>query len=236
MILLLALQIVPNPAAEWGAPLENVQKVLDAAASELGLPISGKILVEPTGGPITLFKRGPNGEIHVKLATGGLLWAQYTYQFSHELAHIQCGFDEDPHRHKWFEEGLCETASLFVLRRSAETWKSSPPYPTWKNYAPSLARYADDRLANAKLPDGMTPAEWALEKLDDHAKGNVVASLLLPLFEKDPSRWEAVSGLNTEKMDEKTTFAEYLAAWKRHCPEKHRAFVEEVAALFDVKL
>ncbi len=241
------IDIRPNAGAAWGAEIADVRKVLDAAASELAKHFPGReiapILVEPAGGPITLFKRGANGEYQVRLATGKTLWAQYTFQFAHELCHILCGYDEDPHANKWFEESVCEAASLFVLRRSAETWKTSPPYPNWKDYAPHLKSYADDRTKAATLPGEKTFAQWYRDNEKELAKNavdrdrnNVVAGQLLPLLEKDPSRWEAVAWLNTEKMDAATTFAQFLAAWHRNAPEKHRAFVKAVAALFEVEI
>lgn len=236
--------IRPQDEAAWGASIQDVQRVLDAAASELWCHFPDRtlepILVEPKGGPIALHARGPDGEYRVRLATGGTLWAQYTFQFAHELGHILCGYDADPHRQKWFEESLCELASLFVLRRSAETWKTSPPYAHWTSYAPALADYAQERLKG--LPEGTSLEAWyrenaaALEKdATDRARNNVVAAALLPLFEEDPSRWEAVTWLNTEKLDETHTFAQVLGAWKRNAPEKHRAFIEEVARRFGIE-
>ena len=79
------------------------------------------ILVEPKGGPITLFRRGPKGEYLVRLNTGDRHWAQHAYQFAHEFTHILANYDEHERRNKWFEESICEMASLFVLRRMSET-------------------------------------------------------------------------------------------------------------------
>ena len=224
----------------WNVDLDNVRAVLLAAAGELWKHFPERelkpIIVEPAGGPITLYARGPKGEYQVKLATGGLLWSQYTYQFAHELCHILCNYDDDPSRCKWFEETLCELASIFVLRRSAETWKEKPPYANWKDYAKALASYADDRIKGAPLPTGKTLAEWYKENADalakdpvDRAKNTIAAVQLLPIFEKAPDHWEAVTWLNTEKMTEAHTFAEYLKAWRANAPEKHRAFIDEIA-------
>ncbi|MCY3017625.1 MAG: hypothetical protein NTW87_01155, partial [Planctomycetota bacterium] len=92
------LDIRPKKGAPWGAGLEDVDKVLHAAAGELWKYVPGRqlppILVEPKGGPITLFDRGPNGEFRVRLDTGDAYWAQYTYQFAHEFCHILCGNKE----------------------------------------------------------------------------------------------------------------------------------------------
>lgn len=230
-----------RPQGDWSGPVADVQKVLDAAAGELWECFPGRalppILVEPGGGPVVLFARGPNGELQVRLATSSPYWAQMTYQFSHEFTHILCEFDSDPDPNQWFEEAVCEAASLFVLRRSAQTWAARPPYPNWKDYAPSLASYADERIASQRLPEGTTVAAYYRGRdVKDRDFSNVVAVQLLPLFERDPRNWNAVTLMNRGAFDAETTFQQFLEAWRDACPERHRPFVREIAALFDVQL
>ncbi len=166
-----------------------------------------------------------------------------TYQFAHELCHILCGYDQDPHPNRWFEESLCEAASLFVLRRSAETWKTRPPYPNWKDYAKHLRSYADDRIKNAPLPEGKTLAAWYRENAEalaknaeDRPKNSIVAGQLLPLLEEDASRWESIAWLNTEKMDERDRFRGLSRRVAEARPERHAKFIARVAKLFEVEL
>ncbi len=241
------LDIRPDPKGDWGASIPDVEKVLRFAAFELVRHVPDRrlppVLVEPKGGPIVLYQRGPNGEHQVKLATGGTLWAQYTFQFAHEMGHILCEYDADENPCKWFEESVCEMASLFVLRRSAETWKTGPPYPHWKDYAKHLHSYAEERIQKAALPEGKTLAGWYRENAEalrknatDRDKNTVVAARLLPLFEAQPSRWQAVGFLNKEKLDAGYDLKRYLGAWHRHCPEAHRAFVREVAKQFEIRI
>ncbi len=237
----------PDPSAKWEASIRDVDKVLTAAAVELMKHVPERrlaaILVEPQGGPIVLYKRGPKGEFRVKLNTGKTYWAQYTYQFAHEMCHILCEYDSDKNPCKWFEESICELASLFVLRRSAVTWKTRPPYPNWKSFAKHLDSYAEDRIRKAALPPGKTLAAWYRENREalrknatDRPKNNIVAVQLLPLFEKVPSRWQAVQYLNKEKLDDTYDLKRYLEAWHRHCPAKHRTFVREIATKFEIKI
>lgn len=232
---------------EWDASKPDIEKVLNSSASVLWRYFPGRKLepieVEPQGGPITLFQRGPNGEIRVKLATGGTLWAQYSFQFAHELGHVLCGYDTDEHRNKWFEESLCELASLFALRRMAEVWAKEPPYPNWKSYAPHLQEYAEERIVKAKLPAGTTLAKWYEDNAVvlagnavDRGRNTTVACTLLPIFEAAPEKWEAVAWLNTEKLTKLHTFQDYLEAWRKNCPEKHRDFVDQIAKQFGVAL
>ena len=143
------LTIRPNPEAAWGA-IENVHAVLQSTAEQLWQYFPGRrldpILVEPKGGPIAIYQRGPHGEYQVRLGTGDLFWAQHAYQFAHEFCHILCNYNDTAHRNKWFEESLCETASLFALRKMSKAWAVHPPYPNWKDYAKAFSAYASERI------------------------------------------------------------------------------------------
>src|SRR5689334_19264632 len=74
------LVIRVNPSDPWGGRVEDVEKVLSSTAMTLWKYFPDRelppILVAPKGGPITLYKRGPAGEIQVRLNTGNRLWAQ----------------------------------------------------------------------------------------------------------------------------------------------------------------
>ncbi len=242
-----AIEIRVNRKADWGCSPEDAQRVCSAAARELWKYFPERrlppIAVDPKGGPIVLFGRSAKGEIRVRLDTRGTFWAQMTYQFSHELCHILCDYKENPNPNKWFEETLCEMASLFVLRRSAETWKTRPPYPHWKDYSEALRKYAEERIEPARLPAGKTLAAWHRENAaelaknaTDRARNTTAATEILPLFEKAPERWESVGALNAGTFDASTTFPQFLEAWHSNVAEKHRGFVREVAAKFEVKV
>ena len=242
------LVIRPNPEADWGgASMADVSKVLRSAADTLWVQAPERRLapihVEPKGGPIVLFKRGPGGVYRVRLNTGGTYWAQYAFQFAHEFCHILCRYESTEKANKWFEESVCETASLFALRRMADGWKTHPPYPNWRDFAPHLASYAADRIKTARPPEGTTLAQWYRTHADhlrthscDRPKNEIVAGVLLPLFEAKPARWQAVQYLNAGARPEPRTFAAYLADWRRHCPPVHRPFVDKVAARFAIRL
>ncbi len=242
-----SLIIRPAPNADWNASLRDVEKVLYSAAGSLWCFFPGRqiepILVEPKGGPIVLFKRGPEGQYRVRLATGNTYWSQYAFQFTHEFCHILCNYRDGGRGHKWFEESLCETASLFALRRMAETWKTDPPYPNWKSYAGALGNYAGQRLDQCRLPADTTLARWyqtnaeqLRSRLDLRENQRVVAGVLLPLFEQHPEHWAAVGYLNLEELPGSQSFPEYLAAWHRGCPKKHQSFVRRIADRFGIVL
>jgi hypothetical protein len=233
-------------AGRWGdADPADIRAVLESAAAPFLPHFAGRafapILVSRgTGGPITLYDRGPAGETRVKLDVDGSYWAQFAYQFSHELGHVLCRLsrpddpeDVDP-QNFWLEESLCETASLFALRAMAKAWAVRPPHPSWKGYAGALARYAEERMARGRLPEGTTLPAWfagaepAMRRNAElREKNAVVAVALLPLLEEDPSRWAAVAALPRKPKASRTLKA-FLDDWRAAVPEAHRAFVGAV--------
>src|SRR5438309_8715520 len=78
----------------WGdAAAGDITPVLTSAAETLGERFPGKVLPSievsrSTKDPITLFERGPKGELRVKLNVEGRHWAQFAFQFAHELGHV----------------------------------------------------------------------------------------------------------------------------------------------------
>ena len=241
------LVIRPNRKKDWKAHPADVKAVLYSASRPLWRQFPDRelkpILVDPRGGPIVLFRRGENGEYLVRLDTGETYWAQYSYQFAHELCHILCGYDEDVHRNKWFEESLCEVASLYTLRAMSEDWKTDPPYANWTNYSTALKKYADERIASAPLPESKTLAEWFADheatlysNATDRKLNNVVAVQLLPLLEEEPTRWESVTWLNRAKSTQSQTFGDYLSDWHQHAPQRHQAFIKTIGERFGVNV
>jgi hypothetical protein len=232
----------------WGqAAPATVKRVFESTAREIWKHCPNRklspIIVSAKGGPIVLYDRGPNGEFVVRLNTGDLYWSQYAYQFAHEFCHILCNYDQDKTGNKWFEESICEMASLFALRRMGESWKTLPPFGHWKGYAKHLTAYAEDRMKKSRLPKDKTLVDWYerhAERLHgtavDRELNNVVATALLPLFEADPQHWAAVAYLNHGKPEKPQTFAEFLTDWHKHCPKRHRDFVTRVAKEFGVEL
>ena len=241
------LVIRPAQTKDWNASLADVEKVLASAAGELwrffperDLP---PILVEPKGGPIVLFQRGANGEYLVRLDTGSTFWCQYAYQFAHEFCHILCNHKEGDKANKWFEEALCELASIFAIRAMARSWAADPPYPNWREFSKSLQKYADDLVQQGQLPQGTTLPEWLKQHLPEMAqradirdRNRVVAVALLPLFEKAPEHWEAVGWLNASDTGVTRPFALYLADWQAQAPRRHKPFIRDLAQLLGVTL
>lgn len=230
----------------------DIRAVLDSAARELwqffpGHEIEPIVVQRGRGSPIVLFDRNDRGEIVMRLDTGSTYWAQYSYQFAHEFCHVLCGYRGDGNRrNKWFEETLCETASLFVLRGMSRSWKDAPPYPHWRDFRDALRSYADDVIRRRdKLGeihrDGMpafyrTHQETLERDPNERELNGAMAVVLLHVFERQPDHWEAVRWLNESAAPDGETFEEYLRRWHEAVPERRKALVRELAELYGVAI
>ncbi len=244
----LRLEIAPDP---WGtARHEDIQAVCESAGRELMPYFPGRKL-DPIkvgqangGSPITLYKRGDSGEIRMLLNTRNTFWAQFAFQFGHELCHVLCYYREANNPQLWFEESLCEAASLFVMRRMADSWKTDPPYSNWKSFAPAFDNYVDDRISNTAKCKENSIAEWYRNhrsQLESDATNRelnqvVAVKVLLPMLQMNPQHWQALDHLNQWDANRRLTFAEYLQDWHDRVPVEHKAFVATIAENFEITL
>ena len=170
-------------------------------------------------------------------------WSQYAYQFAHEFCHVMI----DPYHgergsNQWFEEALCEMASVFVLRRMSERWRATPPYPNWSSYSSSIADYVNARLTNPDhaLPSGESMTEWFAANEDtlrqdpyQRNKNAVVAYSLLSIFEEHPSAWNAVQHLPVGQYPiHDITTLDHLRSWRSSVDSGDRQIVDQVMQLF----
>lgn len=233
---------------DWGnGPKENVQKTLYSAATQLLRFCPERRLGTITvrhheGVPITLYAKGPHGEHQVLLSAGDTYWSQYAYQFAHEVTHILSNYDRRKDgRNLWFEESLCETASLFAMRKMAVVWKTDPPYVNWVSFAPHLDQYVDAILAkrDRRLPPDRTMPQWFQEHADVLStqrqltkESQLVAAYLLALFEDEPGGWESLTWINLGPKDAELDFRGFLASWKGRVPKRNQGFIEKIQELF----
>jgi hypothetical protein len=191
-----------------------------------------------------LYQKGPGNEYQVTLSARDQNWAEYVYEFSHELVHILANYEvhEKPEqvRHQWFEEMLCETVSLYMLKHFALTWDAAPPLPESREYAPALQAFTRRALADRHrmLPAGVSFEQWFSGKAPQlvsspymRKENELVASLFLPLIEQN-SDWRAVAYLNAGDPPKGTDFREFLVHWYRATPRHLRGFVEESIQVF----
>ncbi len=162
----------------------------------------------------------------VRINSQDTYWCQYVYEFSHELCHILTNFDEyRRHPYKWFEEALCETATLFVLHGLAEVWETDPPRDVFRarEYAPSFRTYAQDIERNHPQPGQDDLPRWLHGHMGDlvadpyiRESNRTVAIALLPQFLEDPALWRDCAVLNLWNAGTNTSFSDYLGAWAAH--------------------
>lgn len=240
----------------WGrASREDIQTVLDAAAHELveslPAPLQAPIIVTHTDGPpVALYGRGAQGEYRIHLHARGENWHLYAYEFAHELCHLLSNHDGHPRSgeaappNQWFEEALCETASLYVLKKLSASWSRSPPEPRWMEEAPLFQRFFETLIAerHRHLPTGTPLGEWLREnerslRQDPYLrhKNEVLANLLLPLFESDPASWQALAYLNRNPEVARDSLRTYLGDWFRSAPLAQRTLVSGVLALLHLE-
>ena len=229
--------------SDWGsAHPSNIEALLTNVACHLTRvfrePPAGRIVVRATprtnDDPITLFRSSLEEPFTILLPARGRRWSQFAYQFSHELCHVLSDYERlRDSRNKWFHEAICELASIFTIRRMAEAWPTRPPYPNWAGYAQSLASYADSCLAKdeRQVPTGMTLSTWLLseeeglrEDCHQRDKNAVVAYSFLPIFESEPTVWNAIRRLP----DSSAMFREYVLDWHARVESTERPLVKRV--------
>jgi len=211
----------------------------------------GFFIYHSTDSPITIYDHRVDGRIAIGLTTQENYWSQFAFQFAHEFCHALAGHSNDyrklwikvPNANFWLEESLCETASLFALRAMGNSWKTAPPYPNWKSYAGALTDYAADRIAKAtaSVPAERSFMDWFRENETSmrenpvlREKNNVVANQFLPIFEAQPSGWEAVTFLNLRKCGPRDSLDVHFAGWKANAPTAQREFIGKLAAVFGI--
>ena len=234
----------------------DIATVLRSAASELfrycpHTQLAGIDVYYRPDHPEIDAKRTPGGRIAMALSARDTHWAQYSFQFTHEFCHALANYannqrqtiPDTPNANLWFEESLCETASLFCLRRMSRTWQGSAPDPAFRAYAPWFADYAQQRLAlpEHRLPAGTTFPDWfrqhqpALRKDAEQRDWNaIIAAQLLPIFEAEPAGWEAVTFLNRGSSNGPQSLSEHFVEWRTNCPDHLRPFVSKLARVFGV--
>lgn len=236
---------------DWGnANPTEIKVLLDAVAADMLARFPGRQLapieVFPSRNrPVVLYQKGPANQYQVHLAASDRNWAEYIYEFSHELFHILANYEYHASsggtQHLWFEEMMCEAASLHTLKRLSLAWQTSGPGTEWASYVPTLNKYTQRALTepHRRLPADKTLAQWFRENErallgNPHlrAKNEMVAMLFLPLLEQNAD-WSAVGFLNPPTRQKAMNFYAYLAGWYSNTPAANRDFVAHAMNLFE---
>ena len=245
---------------DWGeARLPDIEALLTDVACHIA-----RLLREPLAGTITVrlapsddwtprthYRPSTGDPFFIQLTARGRKWDKFAYQFSHELCHVLSDYEhlrDNPNN--WFHEAICELASVFTLRRMAEKWPTSPPYPNWAGYAESLASYADGELSREErqLPGSMALPTWLLleeealrrdtaaalasnTRISDELRHKyaIVAYSLLPIFESETAGWNAVRRLpNSSAM-----LKDYLRYWCSQVESVDKPFVNRIIQILE---
>ncbi len=192
--------------------------------------------------PKVLYRESPGDPHTIWISARDNYWCKFVYQFAHEFCHVLSGHEnlkENPNN--WFHEAICELSSMFTIRRMSVRWLTHPAFPNQKVYAASLREYGQNLLNNqdAQLPPDMSVHSWLslhegeLREIPVNEKKQrnnqvLVASHLLPIFEKAPNGWNAIRKLpnSTEAL------AAYLVAWYSAVDRKDKDFVARLSDVF----
>lgn len=241
------LSIKPQNTRRYGAGTRDVHRVLLSTARELWRYFPDKHLdpinVKLQGGPIVYYDRESDGTYNMALNVEKTYWAQYAYQFAHEFTHILCHYKKDRRQQKWFEESICELASIFAIRGMVDSWQTDPPYDHWRDFSESLRDYFSDLIDEGRLPEDQTFVQWFAEHRDhlaenatDRPLNKIIACQLYPLFKESPEQWRAVWYLNDGHLSKDADFEQYLKVWLESTPEEHKDFIRKIAQTFNISL
>ena len=210
----------------------------------LRYPFQEKIQVEPSqvDHPKALYRASPEEPYTIWLSARDHFWCKFAYQFAHEFCHVLSGYEslsENPNN--WFHEAICELASMFTIRCMAVRWLTHPAFPGRKDYAASLREYGQGLLNNQEslLSTGMSFNSWLslnegvlreapVDHPDQRSNQILVASQLLPIFEKTPGGWNAIHKLPNSTC----VLADYLVTWYAGVNPKDKDFVAKLADAF----
>lgn len=233
----------------WGAvDPRQIEVVLHSVADLLlgdqsDRPIKVRVSHTDTN-PVALYERGPDGEYQVRLHADRTRWHLYVYEFAHEFCHILSNYDraggEVSRQNQWFEETICETASLYALGSLATAWSLAPPEPELAAHAKDLRRFFRLLITEGhrKLPEDTELREWLREheahlSADPYRRdqNDLVAKTVLPLFFADPRGWDAIGYLNLHPDDPSASLDEFMRHWHANAPERDRPFIARLSTL-----
>ncbi len=223
--------------ANWGATsLSAIRGVLESVLEVLTEPFQ-KVPAEPIRVSPWFSDFASVAEdqcpYEVFLPARNRYWSWYGFEFAQQVCRILTNYDIcKGHKHRWFDETLCQLASLFALRRMADSWVGNPPptVPMASEFAPYHREYAEriEQQHEPPTPEGL-PA-WLREQIDQLEAGSAdpvrtmtLAVALLPEFRRDPSLWVDCGALNTWDAHGDGDFAAYLDSWSARIQEQGTA-------------
>ena len=239
------LTITIEPNTGWGnAPTSNIKKLCENVALHFQEnlrdehKVDGRLtIVYRSQGPVAFYRTffgGDPDEYQIGLTVSGTLWDQMSYQFGHEFCHLMHNHDDMKNsRNYWFNEAICELATVWVLFEMGETWSHRAPYGNWVGYRQNLTNYAQN-LINITQYTG-TGAQW-LETWEDamrskepdafnYPRVSELSYKFLDIFQENPEAWNAIRQMPTSSSEMDT----YMREWYDDVDTEDKEFVEAIA-------
>ena len=192
--------------------------------------------------PKAMFAKSPSGAYIINITATDRFWSQYIYQFSHEYCHVRTNHAMSNYRTQWFEEAICELASIYTLIEVSRTWRVKPPYPNWRDFAGNFSTYAEKLISDFRnnLPENVGFFDWFEENLpfleaDPYLrdKNAIVAIELLPIFQEHPSAWNSMTYWNIRSNGGGTVIHSCLKEWLSILPSKNIVGAVAIAEVFN---
>lgn len=186
--------------------------------------------------------KNSDNTVHIFLTSKDNYWSQYTYQFAHEFCHfiIDGPLDGKLESSFWFEESICEMASMFFLRKVADCWKNPIlEFPrALQTFAPNNITYLENLIQQYHNID-IPLRQWILQKMDvlnedryNRKEYNMIAKALLPLFEDNPQMWKIVPFLKRIPLEQYVDFNHFIKEFvKSNIPKNITQLYNEFANL-----
>lgn len=177
-----------------------------------------------------------DNNIIIFLSTAGnSYWAQNAYQLSHELCHHFIKKKTPTGNNSWFEESICELASIYFLLEIESIWSTSAN-ATKSSYISSIKNYLSNLLnnplnINLKQLNIQSSAFYQEMNADTYLRdnNNFIANKLLPIFKKTPSLWGDVYLIRKLNIKDLNSF---FTKWAQlSSPENERAILQ-ISKLF----
>ena len=157
-------------------------------------------------------------------------WTQNIYQYSHELCHLLIE-EPIPEQFKWFEESLCDLASIYFLHESAEKWPSF--FPDHLGYQAKIQEYISGLSSGESFPlkelfdDQSKCSVYLKTHRYDRGKNRYIAHSLFPIFKGTPQIWESVpllcKGANAK------SFKDFIHQWRNNSEDEN---IDQIINLF----
>lgn len=176
-------------------------------------------IVNPTmTGPV-YFK---NSELIFLSVEHGERIPQFLFQLAHELCHFAISPHIESENLKWFEEVLCDCASLFFLQKAIEHYSL-----TSNALADTYASYFQNALNDMSMETFALTSILSIDELD-RPKQRFIACAFLPIFLRTPLLWKELKHLPKDSDD----LINLLDGWIANGSLSHRSVLLSLKALF----